>query len=125
MRFRVADDGHADAEALSYGALGDGVGGVVRALSVNVWTKNFEKAFDIGIGEEDYKIDGAKRSDKLGTRLFIENGAARAFQLSDAGIGINADDEKITLLLCAIEITDMAHVEGVEATVGEDDALPC
>ena len=47
------------------------------------------------------------------------------FSCGDAGIGIYADDEKIALLLCAIEIADMADVEGVEATVGEDDSLPC
>jgi hypothetical protein len=125
MRFRIAYDGDADTEALCYGAFGDSVGSVVGALGMNVWAERFEKALDVGIGKKDYKIDGAKRSDQLSASLFIENGAAGALQLSDAGIGIDSDDEEIALLLCTIEIAHMANVERVKAAVGEDDALPC
>src|SRR5579863_7058826 len=45
--FGVANDGDADAEASGDGAFGNGVGGVVSALGVDVGTKFFKKFFDV------------------------------------------------------------------------------
>ena len=54
--------------------------------------------------------------------MFLQNRTAGAFQRSDAGIGVDPDDEEISLLLRAGKITDVADMKGVETAVGEDDA---
>ena len=60
MVLRVAYDGDADAEAGGDSALGDGVGGVVGALGVDVWAQFFEKFFDVGLRENDDVIYNAE-----------------------------------------------------------------
>ena len=123
MIFGIADDGYADAEAGGDGALGDGVGGVVGALGVNVGTQFFEQFFDVRFGENHDVVHDPEGGDEKGAGLFVENGAARAFQRASAGVGVDGDDEKVALLFCAGEVANMADVEGVEAAVGENDAL--
>jgi hypothetical protein len=57
MIFRIADDGYADAETSGDGALGDGVGGVVGAFRMDIWTQFFEQLFDIRFGENYDVVD--------------------------------------------------------------------
>ena len=93
MVFGVADDGYADAEAGGDGAFGDGVGGVVRALGVDVGAQFFEQLFYIGLGENHNVVHGAESGNEYGAGLFVEDRAARALERADAGIGIDGDDE--------------------------------
>jgi len=121
--FRVTDDGYADAEALGDGTLGDVFGGVIGAFRVDVWAKVFEERFDVRLGEEENEIDIAEGGNELRTSVLVEDGAAGTFEAADAGISIDGDDKDVALLFCSGEITDVADVQSVEATVGEDDAL--
>ena len=60
--------------------------------------------------------------------MLVEDGAAGAFEGTDTGIGVDGDDEEVAFAFCGGKIADVADVEGVEDTVGEDDApaaLPC
>jgi len=66
MAFRVADDGHADAEAGRDGSLGDGLGGVVGAFGVDVWTEFFEEFFDVEFGENYDVVHCADSSNEKG-----------------------------------------------------------
>src|SRR6516162_3490747 len=51
MVFRIADNGHPDAEARCDSALGYGLGGVVRALGVHVGPQFFQEFFHVRLGE--------------------------------------------------------------------------
>src|SRR5258708_9361820 len=88
MVFGIADDRDADAEAGGRGAFGDGVGGVVGALGVDVGAQFFEEFFYVGFGENQDVIDIAKSGNEKGAGLFVEDGAAWAFEGTDAGIGV-------------------------------------
>ena len=121
MVFGIADNGDADAKAIGDGAFRDGFGGVVGALGVDVGAKFSEEFFDVGFGEDHDIVDIAKSSDEEGTGVFIEDRAARTFEGTDAGIGIDADDEDVPFGLCAGEIADVADVERVKAAIGEND----
>jgi hypothetical protein len=123
MVFGIADDGDADAEAGGDGTLGDGVGSIVGALGVDVGAQIFEKFFDVGFGKNHDVVHGAESGDEEGTGLFIEDGAAGAFEPADAGIGIDGDDEEIAFSFGGGEIAGVADVERVEDAVGEHNAL--
>ena len=122
MIFGVADDGYANAEPRCDGALGNGVGGVIGAFGMNIGAKIFEKCFDVGFGEKDDEIHATKSRDQLGTGIFIEDGAAGAFQVANAGIGVDADDEDVAFAASAFEIANVSDVQSVETAVGEDYA---
>jgi hypothetical protein len=121
--FGIADDGYADAEAGGDGALGDGVGGIVGAFGVDVWTQFFEKFFDVGFGENDDVVHGAESGYEKGARLLVEDGAAGPFQRANAGIRINGDDEEIAFGFCAGEIAGVADMKRIEDAIREHDAM--
>jgi len=123
MVFGIADDGYADAEAGGDGAFGDGVGGVVGAFGVDVGAQFFEESFNVWFRENHDVVHSAQGGDEEGAGLFVENGAAGAFECANAGIGIDGDDEKIAFGFGGGEIAGVADVKGVEDAVGEDDAL--
>src|SRR5271155_1260060 len=108
MFFGIADDGNTDAETRGRGAFGYGFRGVIGSFGMNIRAEVFEKRLDTWLAEEDYIIDGAKGSDKERAGVFIKNGAAEAFQRTDAGVRIDADDEEITFAARGFEITDMS-----------------
>jgi len=118
----VADDCDANAEARGDLTLGNRVGSVVGAFGVDVGAKRFEKRPDGEIVEEENEIHRGKCSNQLGACSSRKNGAARAFEGANAGIGVDGDDEEITLAAGAFEIADVADVKEVEAAVGEHDA---
>src|SRR5579862_9692640 len=122
--FGVADDGDADAETIRDGAFGNGVGGVVGALGVDVGAKLFEQFFNVGLGKDHDVVHHAQGGDEESARVFIQDGTAGPFQRGNARIGVDADDEDLSLLLGAGEIANVADVERIEAAVGEDDGLP-
>ncbi len=124
MRFGIADDGDAYGKALRRGAFRNSLCGIVGALGVNVGTKFLQQALDIGLWKKDYEIHWAKGCYELGARLFVENGTTGALELAKAAVRVNADDQKIAFLLCALQIADMADVQRVETAVGEHHALP-
>jgi hypothetical protein len=121
--FGVADDRYTNAEAGGDGAFGDGVGGIVGAFGVDAGAQFFEKSFDVGFGENHNVVYASESGDEKGAGLFVENGTAGAFQLADARIGIDGDDEEVAFGFGGGEITCVADVESIEDAVGEDDAL--
>src|ERR1700757_1556139 len=108
MIFGVGNDGYADAEAGGRGALGDGIGGVVSAFGVDIGAQFFQKLFNVWFGENYDIVDAAKSGDEEGAGLFVENGAARALEGTDAGVGIDGYDEEPAFRFGACEIAGAA-----------------
>jgi hypothetical protein len=123
MILGIANNGHADAKPRGNRALGNRIGSVVRAFGVDIGPQFFQESFHGGFGKKDNVINAAQGGDKQRASLLIKNGATGAFQTTDTGIRVDANDENVTFLPGALEITNMAYVERIEATVGEDHAL--
>jgi len=123
MVFGVADDGHANAEPRGNGSFWHAFCGVVRPLGVNIGSQIFQESFHVGFGEEQDVVHAAKRRDELCARVLNENRPPRTFQTANARIRINADDQNIAFTPRALQITDVSHVQRVEATVGENNTL--
>src|SRR5260370_21679469 len=81
----------------------------------------FQKGFHCGCVEEHDVIHAAKRGNKLCAGIFSEDGAARSFQIEDAGIGIYTDDKKVAFAPGTFEISNMSDVERIKADVGKND----
>jgi len=90
---------------------------------VDVRAKFFQESLYVGFREEHDVIYTAKRGNELRAGVLIENGAARPFEMADAGIGIHAHDENVPFAPGTFEITDMTDVQRVEATVSKNDSV--
>jgi hypothetical protein len=119
----IADDGDTNAQAVRDGAFGDGVGGVVGALGMNVGAQKLEKCFDIRFAEENNVIDDTERGHQLCASIFVKDGTAGAFENAHAGIGVDSNDQDVAFAARALEVANVADVESIEATVGKNDAV--
>jgi len=72
--------------------------------------------------ENNHSVDRFQSGENFGAFAFRQDGAACAFQLADARIAIEADDEHVAKRACLFENADMPGMEQIEAAVGEDDA---
>src|SRR5262245_39608868 len=86
MILGITDNRDANAETRVHSALGNGIGRVVGAFSVNVRPKFFEERFHTGLGEEHDVVDTTQRGNELRAGGFAENGTARTLQTADTGI---------------------------------------
>src|ERR1700694_2660888 len=108
--FGVAHDGYADPEPSGHVAFWDGVGGVVPTLGMYIRPQLCQKSLHVGFGEKHDVIDATKRGDKQRAGVFIEDGPARSFQIADAGVGVHADDKKVTFAAGALQISKWATI---------------
>src|SRR5207302_5486646 len=91
--------------------------------------------FDENVGQQ--RGDGFARSDfvkdddgvntfeggeNLRAFKFRQDRAARAFQLADAGVAVDADDERVAKRTRLLQALNVAGMQKVEAAVCEDDA---
>ena len=65
-----------------------------------------------------------KAREDLRPLLLRKDGTLRTFQASNRAITVHTDDQYIPQRFGLLQITDMAEMEKVEATVGKDDPLP-
>ncbi len=79
MIFGIADDGHANAQAIRNGPFGYRIGGVVGALGVNIGAQDFQKCLNIRFTEQNNVVDGTQRSDQLRAGVFVKDWAAGTF----------------------------------------------
>ena len=75
-----------------------------------------------GLVVDDHGVHAIEGGQEFGAFVLGEDGAARAFQLADAGVAVEADDEGVAEGAGGFEGLDVAGVEKVEAAVGEDEA---
>lgn len=93
------------------------------ALHEHIGAERFEEGFGRGFIKKDDVIDEIERSEDRGALFFGENGAGRPFNLANAAIGIDRDDEGIAELAGLLQKFDVAEMDEIEAAVGEDDAF--
>src|ERR1700730_7468665 len=117
MIFRIANNRNADAEARGGSALGHGFDRVVGTFGVDIRAKKLQQGFHVGFVKENDVIDGTKGRNKICACGFLQDGTARPFQIADAGIGVDCDDEDVAFAAGAFEIAHVTHVKSIEAAV--------
>lgn len=73
------------------------------------------------VGEDCDGIDGGQRGDEGSAVLFGIDGTAFTLESTDGGVAIDADEKKVAEVARGFEVSDVAEVEEVKATVGDDE----
>ena len=90
---------------------------------MNVGPQFSQESFHVGLGKEHDIINATQRANQLCPGVFIEDGLPGAFQVAYAGIRVHADNENVAFSPGALEVTNVPHVQRIEAAIGQDDAL--
>ena len=124
MVLRVTYNAHHAAEFIHDPALGNGFFRVVRTFALDVRPKVTQDRFGCRVIKDHRVIHAGKRRNEFGARAFREQWPSRALQLRDGAIAVDSHDQDVTLLLRSLEKTDVAHVQNLEAAVGESNSSP-
>ena len=79
---------------------------------------------DVVLLEDDHVVDRAQRGHEQRAVLRRHHGPALALQAAHRGVAVDAHHEHVGLRPGALQVADVAHVEHVEAAVGEGDRPP-
>ena len=123
MIFRIADNGHANSQAIGDRFLRNSFGGVVRAFGVHCRPQDVDHSGYIQFIKHHDMIYRPKGGYKSHAFILRQNRPALALQGSDRNIAVNRDDECVAQLSRAFQIPYMTHVQYVETTIRKDDAL--
>jgi hypothetical protein len=118
----VAHYRYSDAQPRRDGALRNRVRRVVSPFGMDVRPQFFQESLYVRFGEGHDVVYAFERRNELRARVFIQEGAAGAFQVAHAGIRVHANDKNVPFKPGSLEITNMPDVQGVEAAVGKDDS---
>ena len=78
----------------------------------------------VGPGEERHVVDAAHGRHDLGPVGPGRHGSPLALEGPHRGVVVDSHDEDVALASRRLEVPDVAHVQEVEATVGERDPPP-
>src|SRR6266540_5536452 len=123
MSLGIARDGHAAARGEYRRPLGHGLGGVVGALGVDVRSECGHEAFRRVVVEDHHgghRLEGCHELGTLGDR---HDGAPRTLETGHRAVGVDADHQDIAERPRVEQIEHMAHMEEIEASVGQDEPL--
>src|SRR5262245_16695548 len=119
MVLGIADDGGSTAVGRNHIAFGNCVDRVVRTLAVHVGTEQGQQPRHSRFCKDDHVVDGSQGGHELGAILRSEDRASWTFQASHRSIIVHADNQAIALRFCALEISHVADVQQIEASVRE------
>ena len=104
-------------------AANDLIAGPVSALYDDIGQK-FGDDFARGeVVENNDGVDAFEGGEDFGALAFWEHRTAFAFEMTNAGVTVQADDKGIAQLAGLFQALNMAGMEEIEAAVGEDEAL--
>ena len=118
---RNGDDAAAD--GFHFFPADDLVAGPVAAFDQYIWQEADDHFTRSQLIENHDSVHAFKSCKNFTAFAFGQNRTARAFQLANAGVTVNADDQGIAERACFLEAGDVARMQKIEAAVGEDDAL--
>ena len=123
MILGIADDHDAASASFDLLTLRDAFGGVVGALGVKVRMNFADQGADIGFRKDYNRIDICESGQDLRTFFSGDYGTAFAFQRARRGIRVDRDDDFAAEFARRMQIAHMAHVQHIETTVGQRDAV--
>ncbi len=104
-------------------ALGHALGSVVGAFGMNVRPQKLDQVANVKAVKNSDCIHILERCQDLRPLVARNVRTPRAFQRERASIRIHGDHQAASQLLGRMQITDVAYVQQVKATVGQDDFL--
>ena len=110
------------ASGFHFFAANDLIAGPVAAFGENVGKESGDEILGSQVVKDDHSIDGFEGGENFRTFTLRNHRTARAFQLAHAAVAVEANDERITEFASELKTANVARMEQVEATVGEDDA---
>ncbi len=97
---------------------------VVGPLHQNVGLDQLDQRQGSFLIEQADVVDAFERPQHDRPLGFIVDRPIRSFaETTNAGVGVESDDEQISLISRLLQVADMPPVEDVEAAVGEDNRL--
>src|SRR3981081_764628 len=118
-------DGHrhnAAARRLHLFAADNLVSGPVATFDEHVGKQSGDDALRRQIVESHYTINALERSENFCAFALRNHGATHAFELSDAGVAVQADDEGIAEAARVLQAADVAGMQQIKAAIGEHHA---
>jgi len=119
------DDRHgldASSRRLHFFAANNLVSGPIATFDENVGKQSGDDALRRQVVKNHNGIYALQRGENFRTLALRNHRAAFAFELFDAGVAVQADDQCVAVDACLLQAANMAGVEQIEAAVGEDDA---
>ena len=123
MILGITDDGDTSAVFGDGIALGDIIGGVVSAFSLNLGANLADDGADIELGKDHDRVDIFQRGNDFGTFLFRHDGASCAFERAHGFVGVHGHDQLASERLGPAQVAYVANVEQVEVAVRQRDAF--
>ena len=124
MVLRVADDRDSAAAFDNSFAFRDGIFGIVGTFRVNVGADRADQLFNRRFTKDGHRVNATESSDGLGTFGFCLYRSAVALKCANLLVRIDPDDEKTAEILRSGEISNVTHMQHVEAAVRENDTRP-
>src|SRR6266478_6067030 len=118
-------DGHrhdAAARRLHFFAANNLVSRPVATLDENVGKQSGDDALRRQIVEDHDGVNALQRGENFRAFALRNHRAPLAFELIDAGVAVQADDERVAEAARLLQAADVARMQQIKAAVGEDDA---
>ena len=96
---------------------------VVAAFDKNIRTRSDDHFQGRGLVEDDHRIDRSQRSQHPGAFALADDGPARPLQSAYGCIAVDGDDKPVTKPASLLEQRDVADVQQIETSIGENNAL--
>ncbi len=97
---------------------------IISALDIDGGPNLAQKPYRGIFIEDDNGVHGFEGFQYGGPVGFGNHRARGPFELADGGVGVEADDERITEHTRGTQVGDVPWVEQIEAAVGEDQPPP-
>jgi hypothetical protein len=121
--FRIAHNGNPPATGNYYLAFGNIFLGIVGAFGVNVRPQQAYKLGDIRGVKDRNRINVTERRQNFRTLIARNARPAFAFESPGACVGIYGHNQPAAQLPGSAQITDVAHVKKIKASIGQDDLV--
>jgi len=122
MAWNNRDGNDATAGGFYFFTTDDLVPGPVTALDQHVGEQARDDFTRCRRIENQNSVHAFERGENFGSLAFGKDRTPGAFELADAGVAVEAHDERIAESAGLLEAPDVARMQQIEAAVGEDDA---
>ena len=115
------NDDNLPAPALDFARADDGLGCIIPALHDHVRTQRFYQLQRRVLIERNDEIHRLESRQNVSAILRVANGTSGSFEPLHGSVGIDSNDQRITVCPRSGEQINVTPMQQIEDTVGEDD----
>src|SRR5690242_13002278 len=123
--FRIADNGDPTSVTRNSVAFGNRVCRVIGAFRLDVWLDLADERANVRLVEDHDGIDGRKSCEDFCALALGHDWTGVALERSHRIIGVYGDNKFSAEIFGRLQVTDVADMQEIEASVGERDAFTC